>query len=157
VNNIGGLRGALRVVDEMAQKGYCFGTYSKLADLSAVPILNAGSAKEQLEEEYYKAKYQKDDEDMAKLINDAEKYTFFKGNIRFLLWNENGEYNKDIGAFNKKYEFAKQVFTENDTFVFMRYRKRGIIPDSDTFAFRKISKMKFFPKTIPCRRFYPKP
>lgn len=116
VNNIGGLRGALRVVDEMAQKGYCLVTYSKLADLSAVPILNAGSAREQLEEEYYKAKYQKDDEDMAKLINDAEKYTFFKGNIRFLLWNENGEYNKDIDAFKTKYESAKLVFAENDTF-----------------------------------------
>jgi hypothetical protein len=116
VNNIGGLRGALRVVDEMAQKGYCLVTYSKLADLSTVPILNVGSAREQLEEEYYKAKYQKDDEDMAKLINDAEKYTFFKGNIRFLLWNENGEYNKDIDAFKTKYESAKLVFAENDTF-----------------------------------------
>lgn len=116
VNNIGGLRGALRVVDEMAQNGYCFGTYPKLADLSEVPILKAGSAKEQLEEEYYKAKYQKDDEDMAKIINDAEKYTFFKGNIRFLLWNENGEYNKDIDAFKTKYEFAKQVFAASDAF-----------------------------------------
>ena len=116
VNNIGGLRGALRIIDEMAQKGYCFGTYSKLADLSDVPALKAGSAKEQLEEEYYKAKYQKDDKDMAELINDAEKYAFFKGNIRFLLWNENGEYNKGIDAFKTKYEFAKQVFDENDTF-----------------------------------------
>jgi hypothetical protein len=116
VNNIAGLRGALKVVDEMSQNGYCFGTYSKLADLSAVPTLKAGSAKEQIEEEYYKAKYQKDDKDMAELINNAEKYAFLKGNIRFLLWNENGEYNKDIDAFKTKYESAKQVFDANDTF-----------------------------------------
>jgi hypothetical protein len=114
VNNIGGLRGALRVIDEMSHLGYCFNTYSQLS--SKEPILKVGTAKEQLEEEYYKAKYQKGKEELASLFTEAEKYAFFKGNIRFLLWDEQGNYCIDTEMFKKKFDLVKSAFDKEDTF-----------------------------------------
>ena len=116
VNNIGGLRGALRVINEMSHMEFCFDIYSKLSELKEVPNLKVNTGKEQLEEEYYKAKFKKDNDELAALFDEAEKYAFFKGNIRFLLWDEQGNYCDDAEAFKRKYDLARNAFTEKDTF-----------------------------------------
>lgn len=115
VNTVEGLQGALRVIDEISKKLNTLNIYDSLAEIDSYSAMGLKSqvASEQIEEEITKAKYQKENLALKEKFVEAEKYAFFKGCIRFLLWNKEGEYDKDF--FAEKFEIAKQRFHQDDT------------------------------------------
>lgn len=62
------------------------------------------------------------------IIEDAEKYAFFKGAIRFLFQDENGKVDKDnsgtwnTSSFDKKWENAKKYFDKNGNGIEEEYK-----------------------------------
>lgn len=79
-------------------------------------------AKEQMEEEIFKAKLICTDNAWETKIIEAEKFVFFKGAIRFLFRDADGNYTKN--DFDTKFENCKKYFDENG------------VKDSDDFKYR---------------------
>lgn len=127
VINVSGMQNALKVIMEISDKLNCLDIYGSLCGFDSFDkiILESKVASEQIEEEYYKAKFQKDDNELKQKFVEAEQYSFFKGSIRFLLWNEKGEY--EVNYFNDKNERAKNFFSKEDTL-------EGKIQNKDCFA-----------------------
>ncbi|MBR6662222.1 MAG: DUF262 domain-containing protein [Alistipes sp.] len=115
VNTVEGLQGALRVIDEISGKRNIIDIYDLLASFGSYNAmeLNSQVASEQIEEEIIKAKYQQQEPKLKAKFIEAEKYSFFKGCIRFLLWDDKGEYKKDF--FYDKFKNATEKFKTEDT------------------------------------------
>ncbi len=128
----------LRLINELSEKSateksFCLDIYGSLYKYASFnelqETIKSDTASEQLEEEYYKAKYQTDiDKDSKSNLKEsyinAEKHAFFKGCIRFLLWDENGTYINNEEEFNSKFHKAKnEYFTKDDTFDGKIYNK----------------------------------
>lgn len=116
VNTVESMQGSLKVINEISDKLNCIDIYGKLSEFDTFKKINLDSnvAHNQIEEEYYKAKYQKNNNELKKKFIEAEQYSFFKGCIRFLLWNESGKYS-DPSLFEDKYNKAKQLFSPKDS------------------------------------------
>lgn len=116
VNTVESMQGSLKVINEISNKLNCIDIYGKLSEFDTFEKINLDSnvAHNQIEEEYYKAKYQKNNNELKKKFIEAEQYSFFKGCIRFLLWNESGKYS-DPSLFEAKYNKAKDLFIPEDT------------------------------------------
>ena len=88
-----------------------------------------GVAKDQMEEEIAKAKQilngeqRSDGKTWEEIIIEAENYAFFKGAIRFLFTD--GEGNVNWKDFDKKFKNAKRYFT--DAGVTKEYRKSALL------------------------------
>jgi len=106
---------AIRILSEISDKDYSNNIYEKLALEEKLPVFNSTAASEQIEEEWYKAHIQQDHNEIGAEFEDAEKYAFFSGSIRFLLWDENGNYSSSIDNFHEKYAKSKLYFPESDT------------------------------------------
>lgn len=125
VESVSTMQSALKLINEISDKvkdnykGWCLDIYGSLSSFGSYKDLqkeiSSGTTKEQIEEEYYKALYQKQDNDLKVNYIEAENYSFFKGCIRFLLWDENGEYQNDENTFDTKWNNAKNKFDEKDT------------------------------------------
>lgn len=117
VNTVNGMQSALKVIDDISETLSCLDIYESLCKYEHFDKITLKSkvARDQIEEEYYKAKYQKDNLSLKKQFVVAEQYSFFKGCIRFLLWNENGEYDYNPSSFDLKFNNAKIYFTQDDT------------------------------------------
>ena len=115
VNTVSGLQGALKVIHEISNKLCCLDIYESFCKFDSFDkiSLNSKVAREQIEEEYYKAKFQQEDNQLKRKFVEAEQYSFFKGSIRFLLWNENGEY--EVTSFKEKFDNVKNLFSDRDT------------------------------------------
>lgn len=117
VNTVESMQGSLKVINEISNKLNCIDIYGKLSEFDTFEKINLDSnvAHNQIEEEYYKAKYQKNNNELKKKFIEAEQYSFFKGCIRFLLWDDKGEYKKDF--FDDKFKNATQEhkFNKKDT------------------------------------------
>lgn len=127
VNTVNGMQGALKVIYEISNKLCCLDIYGSLCELESFDNISLESkvARDQIEEEFYKAKYQKDNDELKQEFIEAEKYSFFKGCIRFMLWNEEKEY---VGTlFKEKYKRAQELFSNEDTL-------EGKIHNKDCFA-----------------------
>ena len=126
-NTVNGMQGALKVIYEISNKLCCLDIYGSLCELESFDNISLESkvARDQIEEEFYKAKYQKDNDELKQEFIEAEKYSFFKGCIRFMLWNEEKEY---VGTlFKEKYKRAQELFSNEDTL-------EGKIHNKDCFA-----------------------
>ena len=127
VNTVNGMQGALKVICEISNKLCCLDIYRSLCELESFDKISLESkvARDQIEEEFYKAKYQKDNDELKQEFIKAEKYSFFKGCIRFMLWNEGKDY---VGTlFKEKYKRAQELFSNEDTL-------EGKIHNKDCFA-----------------------
>ena len=131
VNTVNGMQGALKVIYEISNKLCCLDIYGSLCELESFDNISLESkvARDQIEEEFYKAKYQKDNDELKQEFIEAEKYSFFKGCIRFMLWNEEKEYvGTFVGTlFKEKYKRAQELFSNEDTL-------EGKIHNKDCFA-----------------------
>ena len=123
VNNISSMQGCMKLIKELAEESfenredngnedYCI--YELLCTLED-GFVEKSFAKEQLKEEIAKAKQILDGDQLRKyndnktwedIIIEAENYAFFKGAIRFLFRNENGEW--DWKDFDTKWRNAKK-------------------------------------------------
>lgn len=137
IETIAAMIGAMRLIDELSIHSHDIYTY--LAENNEI---NSNAAKVQVAEERAKAKQilkdnlklrdnnggckKKDSKDYntweSKII-EAEKYAFFKGAIRFLFTDEEGEVNWD--NFDTKWGKAKEYFDEEG--VRENYRKTAIL------------------------------
>ncbi len=75
------------------------------------PIFTYDAIKEQVKEEIAKAKKIQNDANWKDKIVDAENALFFRGAIRFLYRDENG--NEDWSKFDGKLDMAKKYFTKD--------------------------------------------
>ena len=127
VNTVNGMQGALKVIYEISNKLCCLDIYGSLCELESFDNISLESkvARDQIEEEFYKAKYQKDNDELKQEFIEAEKFSFFKGCIRFMLWNEGKDY---VGTlFEEKYKRVQELFSKEDTL-------EGKIHNKDSFA-----------------------
>jgi len=129
VESVSTMQSALKLIQEISDKGWCLDIYGSLSNYDSYDDLqkeissgttneqkkSSGTAREQIEEEYNKAKNQEKDNSLKVKYIEAENYSFFKGCIRFLLWDENGEYQNDEAAFDTKWSNAQKKFNHNDT------------------------------------------
>ena len=118
VNSVDSMRSAMQVIYEISKILDCLNIYESLSGIESFDEINLKSnvAKAQIEEEFYKAKYQNDYLEIRDEFIEAEQYSFFKGCIRFLLWNEQGEYRLDKNTFGAKLEKVLKLFDKGDTF-----------------------------------------
>ncbi|MBO8457395.1 MAG: DUF262 domain-containing protein [Spirochaetes bacterium] len=127
VNNISSMQGCMKLIKELAEESfenredngnedYCI--YELLCTLED-GFVEKSFVKEQLKEEIAKAKQILDGDQLRKykdnktwedVIIEAENYAFFKGAIRFLFRNENGEW--DWKDFDTKWGNAKKIFND---------------------------------------------
>ena len=121
INTIPGMIGCLKLVDELAV--YSHKILEGLKDQGA--SLKSDFAKDQVAEEIEKAKQILSDTTGAwkEKIEDAEKTAFFKGAIRFLYMNGNGEV--DWNDFDVKFNNAKKFFDKDG--VSNEYRKNALL------------------------------
>ena len=103
VNSIEAMVGSLRLIDELSSHSHDI--YSFLASDKQT---KSNAASEQLNEEREKAKKIIEDINWESKIISSEKYAFFKGAIRFLFRDENGNWNWN--SFDKKSDNAFQYF-----------------------------------------------
>lgn len=119
VESVSTMQSALKLIQEISDIGWCLDIYGKLNSFGKYQDLQkqitSATAREQIEEEYYKAKYQTQKINLKEKYIKAENYSFFKGCIRFLLWDENGEYQNDENTFDTKWSNAQKKFNHNDT------------------------------------------
>lgn len=119
VESVSTMQTTLKLIKEISDKKWCLDIYGSLSKFVLYYDLqneiSSGTAKEQLEEEYYKALYQMKNSNMKELYIRTENYSFFKGCIRFLLWNEHGEYQNNTASFITKWHYAQEKFDCNDT------------------------------------------
>lgn len=121
-----GEKSAVQLLRELAQKGYYNSVYDRLAENKESPKLNSQAAKAQREEEWQKARFQANDSGLKERFEEAEHHAFFDGSIRFLLWNENGEYTVDY--FESKFATAKDFFPAEK-----QYKRDSRIQNSEPF------------------------
>lgn len=107
---------ALNLIEKLSVKSSCI--YSALAsEFDSFGLGKIYHAQEQVKEEIAKAiqirhgESRSDGKTWEEVIIDAESYAFFKGAIRFLFQDKNGEPCWD--DFGKKWENAKKYFDEN--------------------------------------------
>ena len=120
VVSVSTMQSALKLIKEISDdKGWCLDIYDNLSSFASCEELqkeiSSGTAKEQIEEEFYKAKYQKTVRGLRNKYIEAENFSFFKGCIRFLLWDENGKYQNNTASFITKWYYARLKFHVNDT------------------------------------------
>ena len=123
VNSVSTMQSALKLIKEISDKvndnDLCLDIYGSLSSFGSFKDLqkeiSSGTAKEQIEEEYFKATYQRRINNLRHRYIEAENYSFFKGCIRFLLWDEKGEYQNNAASFITKFENAKKKFCDIDT------------------------------------------
>lgn len=128
VENVAGQLAAIRLIDSLAEQNYCLDVYSELGKKDCLPNFGLKTAAEQLEEEWQKAKAQSVHEDLKSRFEQAERHSFFNGSIRFLLWNEEGEYRFTLESFEKKFCKVQQIFPQD-----RNYTLEGIVKDSKPF------------------------
>ena len=132
VESVSTMQSALKLIQEISDKGWCLDIYGKLNSFGKYQDLQkqitSATAREQIEEEYYKAKYQTQKINLREKYIKAENYSFFKGCIRFLLWDENGEYQNDENTFDAKWSNAQKKFNRNDT-IEGRIKKKNIFSE----------------------------
>ena len=119
VESVSTMQSALKLIKEIADKGWCLDIYVELSQFYSyedlLEKLSSSTAKEQIEEEYYKAKYQPTNSKLKDKYIEAENFAFFKGCIRFLLWDEEGAYQNNVDSFLTKWSNAKNKFNGEDT------------------------------------------
>ena len=120
VESVSTMQSALKLIKEFSDdKDWCLDIYGSLFSSGSYKELqnkiSSGTATEQIEEEYYKAIYQEKIDTWRNIFIEAENYSFFKGSIRFLLWNEKGEYQNNASSFIVKWVNAKKKFCATDT------------------------------------------
>ena len=106
INSIESMIGSLRLVDELGLHSHDIYTF-----LASEKQIKSNVAAEQQIEEREKAKKMLEDAKWEEKIVSAEKYAFFRGAIRFLFRDENGEWN--WSDFNKKWENTQKYFKKN--------------------------------------------
>lgn len=104
INSIQSMIGAMRLLDELGIHSHDI--YNWLANPENEIISNVAS--EQVKEEREKASLIINDVEWEEKIIEAEKFAFFKGAIRFLLKDEQGNWNSD--NFVLKFQNCKKYF-----------------------------------------------
>lgn len=111
INNIADFRNILKELESLAESNYknlSIGILHYLADNNAISCFN----KEQIEEEREKARQIiKGGKTWKDKIEKAEKDAFFKGSIRFLFTDAEGNY--DWSTFDEKWNNTKKYFDVN--------------------------------------------
>lgn len=107
IETISAMIGALRLIDELAEHSHDIYTF-----LANYDEKNISFAKDQVKEEIIKAKKILSDNEWESKIIEAETFSFFKGAIRFLFTDGNGEIN--WGDFDTKWENAQKYFDEQN-------------------------------------------
>lgn len=111
INNIADFRNVLKELESLAEANYknsSIGILHYLSDNNAISHFN----KEQIEEEREKAQQIiKGGQTWKDKIEEAENYAFFKGSIRFLFTDAEGNYN--WSDFDDKWSNAKKYFDIN--------------------------------------------
>lgn len=133
IETISAMIGAMRLIDELSEGAHDIYNFLSNSQLQ----VKSQFAKDQVVEEIAKAKQiiNGGDEWETKII-DAEKYAFFKGAIRFLFTNENGEVNDESwDNFDKKWENAKKYFDENG--VKEKYKTNSVLLRTFISRFKK--------------------
>ena len=118
INSIESMIGSLRLIDELGLH-----SHEIYGFLASDETIKSNVASEQQNEEREKAKKIIEDINWEEIIVSAEKYAFFKGAVRFLFRNENGEWN--WRNFNRKWNntqvfFGKEGAYQKDTML-LRY------------------------------------
>ena len=145
---------ALRLIEKLSAKSHTI--YNALAnEFESFELGNQYHAQEQAAEEIAKAKQILDENGTLRkyvgsckktdgsnyitweeIIIEAEKYAFFKGSIRFLFTNENGEVNDESwDNFDKKWENAKKYYDENG--VKEKYKTNSVLLRTFISRFKK--------------------
>lgn len=117
VDTIDAMRSRIKLINELSS--HCTDIYGFLSDKTFE--IKSDAAKEQLAEEIEKVKQilkgsydgnipELKDKSWEDVIIEAENYAFFKGTIRFLFRNENGEW--DWKDFDTKWGNAKKIFND---------------------------------------------
>lgn len=109
VNSIESMIGSLRLIDELGLHSHDIYGF-----LISDKTIKSNVASEQQSEEREKAKKIIEDINWEERIVSAEKYAFFKGAVRFLFRNENGEWDWD--NFNKKWNNAQRFFDKEGAY-----------------------------------------
>lgn len=109
VNSIESMIGSLRLIDELSLHSHDIYGF-----LISDKTIKSNVASEQQSEEREKAKKIIEDINWEERIVLAEKYAFFKGAIRFLFRDENGEWDWD--NFNKKWNNAQRFFDKEGAY-----------------------------------------
>jgi len=117
--------GTMRLIDDLAN--YANDIYAHLKNRN----VEKDAAKEQMKEEKEKAKLIDENKDYRdpdgksweEKIIEAEKTAFFKGAIRFMFTDENGDY--DWNLFDDRYKKSQTYFDENG--VAENYKKGSIL------------------------------
>ena len=113
ISDTDAMRSRIKLINELSS--HCTDIYGFLSDDKSE--IKSDAAKEQLSEEIAKAKQILDGDQLRKyndnktwedVIIEAENYAFFKGAIRFLFRNENGEW--DWKDFDTKWKNAQRYF-----------------------------------------------
>lgn len=118
INSIESMIGSLRLIDELGLH-----SHEIYGFLASDETIKSNVASEQQNEEREKAKKIIENINWEEIIVSAEKYAFFKGAVRFLFRNENGEWN--WRNFNRKWNntqvfFGKEGAYQKDTML-LRY------------------------------------
>lgn len=118
INSIESMIGSLRLIDELGLHSHDIYGF-----LASDETIKSNVASEQQNEEREKAKKIIEDINWEEIIVSAEKYAFFKGAVRFLFRNENGEW--DWRNLNRKWNnaqvfFGKEGAYQKDT-ILLRY------------------------------------
>ncbi len=108
INSIESMIGSLRLIDELGLHSHDIYGF-----LISDETIKSNVASEQQSEEREKAKKINEDINWEEVIVSAEKYAFFKGAVRFLFRNENGEWDWD--NFNQKWNNAQAFFDKEGT------------------------------------------
>lgn len=121
INTIDSMIANIRLIDELSEHSH--GIYTFFADDKTE--IRSDANKEQIKEEIEKAKKIIEDNSWEGKIISAEKYTFFKGAIRFLFRNGNGVV--DWNDFDAKWENAQNYFGKNDSYKSSAIHLRNLI------------------------------
>lgn len=100
----------LRQIDKLKQHSHNIVPFLSSVDINN-PIFTFDAIKEQVQEEIVKANKIQNDVNWKNKIIDAENALFFRGTIRFLYRDENGDENWD--KLGNKLELAKTYFTKD--------------------------------------------
>ncbi len=130
IDSSGTYQAALRLMCKLSDK--CYNIHDALANHFADFQLGSPyHAQDQVAEEIAKAKQilyeapSPDGKSWEEIIIDAEKYAFFKGAIRFLFTDGEGNINWYWCDFDKKWTNAKKYFDENG--IVEGYKKEAIL------------------------------
>ena len=118
INSIPSMISTMRLIDELSPHSHNIYSF-----LSSNPKIKSDAAKEQVQEEIAKAQKIIEDCTWEKTIIEAEKFAFFKGAIRFLFTD--GEGNTDWNDFSKKWENTQLYFNKEG--VNDPYKKSAIL------------------------------